>query len=429
MLKKSKTSAIAALAFLFTVLGLSSCTRDMCEVTMTYTKYTPVYMSYEELRSPDAVKSEAPRDLKNPGKIYIKDQYLYVNEFRKGIHVIDNSNPSAPQKIAFISIPGNKDIAVYGSVMYADSHVDLITIDISNPASPVVTGRQENVLPYDTYENYTSLDPTLGVVNEWLEEEVTETAMVDCNNTMNQGPMMPFEGNSSVFGGGASGGGNKNPMTAGKGGSMARFAIVDHYLYVVGESDMQLFDITNGGLVFSNTLYLGNGIETIFPYEEKLFIGTTTGMQIYDNSNPTQPFFLGSFWHVTSCDPVVVTGNRAYVTLRGGTPCGNNDNELHVVDISTPTNPMLTASYGMEEPYGLGTTPTNVYVCDGAGVKVYHNNTADDLELVNTLNTGKAYDLIPHENILYVVSEDGLIQFDYTNGNSPSQLSRIPVVK
>src|SRR4051812_35673270 len=86
---------------------MSSCKKDKCDQTVTYKKYSPVYMSYADLRS--SVKSEPAQALKKPGKIYLKGNYIFVSEVDKGIHVIDNTNPSSPQNIAFIKVPGNMD--------------------------------------------------------------------------------------------------------------------------------------------------------------------------------------------------------------------------------------------------------------------------------------------------------------------------------
>ena len=42
-------------------------------------------------------------------------------------------------------------------------------------------------------------------------------------------------------------------------------------------------------------------------------------MQVIDISNPVQPELEGSYWHPTSCDPVLpVDENTAYVSLRSG---------------------------------------------------------------------------------------------------------------
>ena len=73
-----------------------------CEDTTLreYTGYAPVYLSFKDLRA--SVIQEQNVDLKNPGKIYFKDNYIFIVEELKGIHVFDNSNPSSPVKKTFI---------------------------------------------------------------------------------------------------------------------------------------------------------------------------------------------------------------------------------------------------------------------------------------------------------------------------------------
>jgi len=56
-------------------LGFNSC---MDEYTEVFTANSPVYLSYEDLRT--AVKTTNASDLVNPGKIYFKDGYIFVNE-------------------------------------------------------------------------------------------------------------------------------------------------------------------------------------------------------------------------------------------------------------------------------------------------------------------------------------------------------------
>jgi hypothetical protein len=66
---------------------INSCIDQYAEV---FTANSPVYMSYDDLRA--AVKTTSATDLVNPGKIYFKDGYIFVNEEMKGIHIIDNRN-------------------------------------------------------------------------------------------------------------------------------------------------------------------------------------------------------------------------------------------------------------------------------------------------------------------------------------------------
>src|SRR3954469_6088108 len=127
MKKVLSASFIVVLA----ALMLQSCLKDNC--TRTYTIYTPVYKTSAEVRA--NIKSGAARQIENPGKLVVLGNYIFLNEIDKGIHIIDNANPSAPVNRYFIDIPGNIDIAIKGNTLYADLYTDLLTLDISNPAS------------------------------------------------------------------------------------------------------------------------------------------------------------------------------------------------------------------------------------------------------------------------------------------------------
>ena len=44
------------------------------------------------------IKKDLTRSLLSPGKIYLYDKYLYINDKGWGIHIYDNSNPTNPVK-------------------------------------------------------------------------------------------------------------------------------------------------------------------------------------------------------------------------------------------------------------------------------------------------------------------------------------------
>src|SRR6185436_10064867 len=113
--------------------------------------------------------------------------------------------------------------------------------------------------------------------------------------------------------------------SAGAGGSTARFTIVGNYLYVVDNLSLKAFDISsNNTPVFKSKTDIGINIETIFPYQDKLFIGSSSTMYIFSLTNPDKPHLVGSATYQIrmSCDPVVVKDNAAYATLRADGPCG-----------------------------------------------------------------------------------------------------------
>jgi hypothetical protein len=163
-----------------------------------------------------------------------------------------------------------------------------------------------------------------------------------------------------------------------------------------------------------------------------MFLGTSSGMLVYDLSDLNKPVYLSNFWHVTGCDPVVVQNNRAYVTIRGGNVCGSTVNRMDVLDVSNVKSPTLIRSYGMENPYGLGIDGDLLFVCDGtAGLKVYN---AADPYLIAEHQLAKfpdinAYDVIPLGTSLLMIGSDGFYQYDYTNVNNIKQISVIKVKK
>ncbi|MFC5535477.1 LVIVD repeat-containing protein [Rhodocytophaga aerolata] len=220
-----------------------------------------------------------------------------------------------------------------------------------------------------------------------------------------------------------------SPGNNGIGGSMARFAVVGNHLYTVNNTSLQIYDISQpADPIKGNVVKLGVGIETIFPYANQLFIGSQTGMHIYDNQNPDRPTLVSRYDHVQSCDPVVVQGNYAYVTLRDGNTCRTGQNLLDVVDISNLSAPKLVQSYPMKHPHGLGIDGDILFVCEGQfGLKVF--DASDPANLVQTqfIPGVKSYDVIPHNQVLLLTGEDGLYQYRYTDPQHLELLSKIPV--
>lgn len=418
-------------SFLTLVLGtailitFSGCLKDKCESTLIYQVYQPVYVKMDEVRND--LRTEAPRAVKKPGNIYVYDNYLFIAEQREGIHVIDNSNPSSPVNVSFIKIPGCENMAVRGNILYANSYVDLVSLDISNPQSVQLICRTNDMFePIALYED-------LGYLVYY--EPTTETVERPCDTPVYYYDFGIWGRKDVLFVNAAfedsSNGSSGAP--AGVGGSMARFTLTANRLYSVGNYDLKVFGLNEAGCAtLNNTIQLGWGIETIFPYQDKLFIGSSSGMFIYDNSNPDQPTQLAAFAHARACDPVYVSGNTAYVTLRDGTECTGFVNQLDVVDITNITNPVLLKSYPMHHPHGLSISEDHLFLCEGdQGMKIFDASEWQkiDQRLLSHQNGFFAFDVITlgDKKLAIVVGKDGLRQFDYTDPAQPRELSLIPV--
>ncbi|MES2732383.1 MAG: hypothetical protein V4714_11555 [Bacteroidota bacterium] len=220
-----------------------------------------------------------------------------------------------------------------------------------------------------------------------------------------------------------------SPGSNGTGGSMARFAITGDYLYTLNNNSLRVFDISQpGNPVAGSNIAIGDGIETLFPYEDKLFIGARAGMMIYDNKNPTKPEFISRYTHVTSCDPVVVQGKYAYVTLRDGTSCRNGSNLLDVLDISNLKTPIRVNTISLLHPHGLGIDGNDLFVSEGDfGLKVFNVSDPAHPRQTQFIQDVKTYDVIPQNKILLVTGKDGLYQYDYSDSTQLKLLSTIPI--
>jgi len=418
------------LFFLFNlvILALVGC-EDKVTETVTYKINEPVFMSTETFRSSVKVTTE-PQKIVNYGKICFYEGYLYISESEKGIHIIDNRNPSNPEIIGFIELLGNADLSIRNGLLYADSYVDLVWFDISNPAQPSIKGRLENVftnaLPkmdnnygFDYASCYSAENK--GVIVGWKLKEKTE----DVNHYTGGW----WWGRETFMMDGVALNSTKGGSTTGINGSMSRFTIYNDNLYVVINNNMNIFDLTGEQpKKATENIYIGRQVETIFSYKDNMFMGTPTGLLIYSVKDPLKPEFQSSLQHFYGCDPVVVDNDIAYVTVRSGNTCGQSSNELFVVDVSDVKAPKQLVSYTMTNPKGLGIDKGTLFLCDD-GLKIYKIGDSQTL-MSNRLAHYPGmdgFDVIAYNNVLMMIADDGIYQYDYTNLDQIKLLSKLAI--
>jgi hypothetical protein len=399
-----------------------------------YTINEPVFMSVAEFRSSVKV-STVPREIEEKGKICFYNGYLYISEPEAGIHIIDNRKPADPRPVGFIELLGNADIAVKNGRLYADSYIDLVWFNLDNPAQPVLINRLESVFPnvlpriendygYDYNACYSAANEGKVVVG-WKPHKYIKLV-----TTYNEEPPMMMDNNftnSGSYSLSSSGGG----MSAGVNGSMSRFGLYDKYLYVVMNSQMTIFNLEGDKPEkVRESISVNQDVETIFPYKEYLFLGTPTGMAIYSVANPEEPGYISTVWHVFGCDPVVVEDDLAYVTIHSDNFCGQNVNQLMIIDVSDVYSPAHLVTYTMKKPKGLGIDNGTLFVCDD-GLQVFKVGDPQQL-MANRLvhySGMEGYDCIPYNNVLMMIADDGLHQYDYTDVSKISKLSHLKVGK
>ncbi len=417
----------------FSMLLFTSCLEDDCAETTTFIQIEPQFVSLEEIRAEPQM--ETARELVSPGKMYFYNNFIFINEFKEGIHIIDNDNPASPQNIGFIKIPGNVDIAIQDGFLYADNYMDLVTLDVNNLDNISLTCRDENV-----FQSQFGFQDERGILVDFIETE--NSVEVDCSDInfgapfFNVGPDIFIDvafdapGPAGPQGAAAPEAGNNT----GTGGSLARFSIAKDHLYVIDQFNLFVYGLANASKPnLTSEQFIEFGIETLFPYNDFLFIGANNGMFIYDNEDPRNPLFLSKFEHARACDPVFVQGTTAYVTLRDGSVCESFSNQLDVVDVSDVLNPELLFTHQMDNPHGLSVRDDHLYICEGEfGLKVFDKT---DLERIPNnrkehLTDLHAFDVISlSDTHLLVIGDDGLYQYDASDKDDLELMSRIAVTR
>ena len=401
-------------AFASIMMLLQGCVKD--KLITTYTYYEPVYEFKSIVLA--SVKSEAPRTFQQTGKLIKYNNYIFLNEINKGVHVIDNTNPSNPKNIRFISVPGNLDIAVRNNCLYADVFTDLLSIDISNLDNVVLKKVVPGIFPDRNQNAMSSYDSNKYVI-DWIAR--TTSSKED------------FEKHSGLLSNAAVNFSSAVASTNSVGGSMSRFTIINNYLYTVGRNLLSSFDVSiaTNPIVTSSQPLPSNNIETIYPFNDRLFIGGQTGMNIYSIVNPTRPAYQNNFSHACFNDPVVADGNYAFVTLRAtaqtspcwGTPAAQR-NELDVVDVTDLRQSVLRKIYTMTEPKGLSKDGNLLFICDGHdGLKIYDAGNVNNMQLIKQFSGINTFDVIAQSGLAVVATDHALYQFDYSNVGNIKQVS------
>ncbi|MEO0040720.1 MAG: hypothetical protein RL329_168 [Bacteroidota bacterium] len=214
----------------------------------------------------------------------------------------------------------------------------------------------------------------------------------------------------------------------GKGGSLARFAIVGNYFYAVSNYDIKIYNIsTPDNPRFISNEPIGWGIETIFAYGQNLFLGSADGVYLYA-IQPDGTIVRKSYYsHFQSCDPVVAEGQYAYSTIRSGRDCRVRDtiNELHILNVSDVNVPRLVSKFKMDFPIGLGVDGDYLFVCDREGLRILNVADKQNPTQIHYIKNIDAVDVIVLEKHLILIGASQLTQLDIRDIAHPKIISTL----
>ena len=161
----------------FFIIALTACKRQSTVDTGTRQAYAPVYAKLADL---SAIATVPPQATTKAGKIYAYGNYIFQNDLNTGIHIIDNSTPANPKKVAFLKIPFSTEIAIKGNYLYTNSVSDLLVFNLASPQQPQLVKRVSNAFPiisqtYPPQNNvyFECANAEKGIVVDWELKQIT----------------------------------------------------------------------------------------------------------------------------------------------------------------------------------------------------------------------------------------------------------------
>lgn len=199
-------------------------------------------------------------------------------------------------------------------------------------------------------------------------------------------------------------------------GTMNRIAVDFNHVYIIGDS--KLYTLSDfSSLQKTSETNIISGTETIYTDNNRLYLGSTTEMTVFNVSNPGNPQEIFNLPHAESCDPVLANGNVAYYTLRAVENEGCNtlgENTLNVVDVSSNSSASLLNTYDLESPYGLAMASNFLLVGEGDnGLTIFDASDPTNPIKKETFKHIVAFDVMVHptdQNVIIASTNNGLLK-------------------
>lgn len=407
------------------LLLATACVKNKGEVSYTYNKAIAQYDDIDAIRSQDLV--QAPKQVQNMSKVFYGENVVLIGERNEGIHIINNTNRSIPVKSSFLNLPYCNEFYVDGQFLYAETHYDLVKIDLSNLSAPTLVHRAENAIstPIRGENGKVLVGFKYKVVNESFKLNSPEEVSLRQNNTLY------FDYNNQMIPAG-----DVPPSfasTSGKNkGTMNKMEITDDHLYLITRDKVKTYSLAGNNISKTDEKVVGFDLETIYHENGKLFIGTKSSMIIMNNDNPSAPYVQSTYAHEVSCDPVLPNGDVTYLTLRSvqDEGCSGTVNLLKVVDVSNINNPTNIKDVQMRSPYGMTISNDHLFVGEGInGLSVLDITDPRNPVEVSHNNNFQTFDVIKHpvdQDIILVITSNDVKQLQFNeSSNSIQELSSL----
>lgn len=273
-------------------------------------------------------------------------------------------------------------VAVQGNYAYLGLGIRLVVLDIEDPAHPFVVG-QSGFLP--------------GVVKQiglaggyaYLALQTGDMSIIDVTNPSNPVEIGRYD---SV-------------------GNIQHIIIRDEYLYLIG-GGLRILEISTPTYPREvgryDDPYYPQSVELVGDY---IYLGVNNSLAVIDISNPSSPE------RVTSIDlyalDLVVQGNYVYVLSIMG---------LVILDVSQPTHPKTIASSDISG-YHEAVNGNFLYISGNGqeNLTIVDVSTPTEPEEVEAFKTEFATEIVVSAGYLYLVKRSGLLLLDVSVPDKPVQ--------
>ena len=368
-------------------------------------------------------------------KIAVKDTLAYVVGL--DLQIIDVSEPTTPE------IAGTLDLEAYSihlteSLALVGSGAGFKVINVSDPSLPVVIGSSDPLPGYAAgldvvgdlvfvaygqtgFRVFNISDPSSPI---WVNDTETFSQAND---------VVVIDGRAylSIGGGGLIGGKSGleildvtqpiAPSFVGTaplpGGEMRVMTVSDNYVYGVGSGALFTFDVSNPTSPLIE-LFQAGGLDIAVAENRAYIAGGTSGFRVVDLSNPMSPALLGCLETPGVAVSVALDGDIAYVA--------DGDSGLQVIDVSIPEFPVLIARLNfLENLQHITVSGSYAYLSQNEELVVVDVSDPQNPLEVGALPVTYANEMVVIGNVGYLASFLGLSVLDLTLPSSPQVMSHI----
>ncbi|HEX8684544.1 MAG TPA: carboxypeptidase regulatory-like domain-containing protein, partial [Ardenticatenaceae bacterium] len=292
------------------------------------------------------------------GEIAIVDNLAYVAGTRydesvspisSGLWVVDIADPHAPTESAFFNAPVIAvDVAVAGSHAYlADQLEGVLVVNISNPSTPTESGTYNP--PRPRHPNEIVVNGDYGYIADStiapdVEEPTPGLLILDLTD-----PALPVVVGSI-----------RTPFYIGG------LTVAGNYVYLGAHNQLRVIDVSNP----TNPTEAGS---YTFPDEEGAvstndvaiagdyaYVTSSHGLRVIDVSNPDNMHEVGRT--LQGAGEIAISGGYAYLS----------SGSIRIVDISTPTAPVVVGEYFATHPVQGSVSLFDVAVAEGRAYATYN---------------------------------------------------------